>query len=55
MILNANFANVRMPRTPSGFIRKIRQFAPHLHCTERSAVQVFAFQNRKSHLGITYK
>ncbi len=26
-------------------ICEIRPFALHLHCTERSAVQVFAFQN----------
>jgi hypothetical protein len=26
------------------FIRAIRKFAAHLHCTERSAVQVFALR-----------
>jgi hypothetical protein len=26
-------------------IRGIRKFAAHLHCTERSAVQVFALMN----------
>jgi hypothetical protein len=54
-MLNANFANVRMPRIHPWFIHKIRLFASHLHCTERSAVQVFAFQDQGSRFGITYK
>jgi hypothetical protein len=42
--LIANAANERMTRIFSIFIREIRLFAQHLHCTERSAVQVFAMK-----------